>query len=276
MTGGHVDLRRRDDTRPPIPADRLGMMGVLCDGVDEVRLVTRQQIKAGAHFIKIMANGGVASPTDPIHSLQYSREEITAIVEEAENFGTYVSAHVYTDASIRRVVECGVLSLEHCNLIEPETARYAAEKGAIAVPTLAAFEGLALEGERFGLSAEASAKLETVRSGGQRSLAIMRDAGLPMAFGTDLLGELKKYHSMEFELLSRQLTAPEILRSATTIGARLCRMENKVGIIAAGAYADLLVVDGDPTKDISVLADDGARMAAIIAGGRFAKQALPN
>ena len=274
MSGGHADQRPRLDDRASMMEERLGTLGRIVDGVDNVRLAAREELRKGAKFIKIMANGGVASPTDPIHSLQYSRDEIRAIVEEADNAGTYVSAHVYTDKAIRRVVDCGVHSLEHCNLIEPETARLAAEAGCIAVPTLVAYEGLALEGEKFGLGPEAAAKIETVRAGGLKSLAIMQEAGLPMAFGSDLLGELQKYHSMEFEILARVLPNAEIIRSATLVGAKLCRMEGEVGVIAPGAFADLLVVDGDPYADITCLADDGARMAAIMARGRFVKNAL--
>ncbi len=274
MTGGHADQRPRLDDRASMMEERLGNLGRIVDGVDNVRLAAREELRKGAKFVKIMANGGVASPTDPIHSLQYSRDEIRAIVEEAENAGTYVSAHVYTDKAIRRAVECGVRSLEHCNLIQPETAKMAAEAGCIAVPTLVAYEGLALEGEKFGLGPEAAAKIETVRSAGLESLAIMQEAGLPMAFGSDLLGELQKYHSMEFEILARVLPAAEIIRSATLVGARLCRMEGEIGVIAPGAFADLVVVDGDPYADITLLAKDGAHLPAIMVRGRFAKNEL--
>jgi imidazolonepropionase-like amidohydrolase len=273
-TGGHCDTRARTDDRQSVMAHRLGSMGRLVDGIDNCRLAAREELKAGAKFIKIMANGGVASPNDPIHVLQYSRDEIRAIVEEAENADTYVSAHVYTDRAIRRAVECGVHSLEHCNLIEPETAAVAAAAGCIAVPTLVAYEGLALEGEKFGLGPEAAAKIETVRVGGLRSLAVMRDAGLPMAFGSDLLGPLQKYHAMEFEILARALDNAEIIRSATLIGARLCGLEGQIGIIARNAFADLLIVEGDPYADITVLGNDGANMPVIVRNGIFVKNEL--
>lgn len=273
-TGGHADLRKRTDDRPGLFSDRVGSMGLIVDGVDNVRTACRTMIKEGAVFIKVMANGGVSSPNDPIHSIQYSREEILAMVEEADNAGFYVSAHVYTDKSIRRCVELGVHSLEHCNLIEPETARLAAEKGCIAVPTLVAYDALAIEGEALGLGPDEFAKIETVRSGGLRSLEIMRDAGLPMAFGSDLLGELRKYHCMEFELLAKVLTPAEIIRSATVIGARLCQLEGQAGVIAPGAFADLLVVDGDPLTDITRLQDDGTHMPVIMANGRLVKSQL--
>lgn len=273
-TGGHADLRQRTDDRPGLFSDRVGSMGLIADGVDNVRAACRTLIKEGANFIKVMANGGVSSPNDPIHSIQYSRDEIAAMVEEAENAGLYVSAHLYTDKAIRRCVELGVHSLEHCNLIEAETAKMAAEAGCIAVPTLVAYEALAIEGKQLGLGAAEFEKIDIVRTGGLRSLEIMAEAGLPMAFGSDLLGQLRKYHCMEFELLAKVLSPAEIIRSATTIGAKLCRLEGEAGEIVKGASADMIVVDGDPLSDISLLGDDGAHMALIMARGRLHKSNL--
>lgn len=273
-TGGHADLRKRTDDRHGLFSDRVGSMGLIVDGVDNVRAACRTLIKEGADFIKVMANGGVSSPNDPIHSIQYSREEIAAMVEEADNAGLYVAAHVYTDKAIRRCVELGVHSLEHCNLIEAETATLAAQAGCIAVPTLVAYEALAIEGKALGLGEAEFEKIEVVRQGGLRSLEIMAEAGLPMAFGSDLLGQLRKYHCMEFELLAKVLPPVEIIRSATLIGARLCRLEGQAGEIVAGASADLIVVEGDPLADISLLGDDGAHMALIMAQGRLHKSQL--
>lgn len=273
QTGGHSDPRDRSETRP-LYSGRLGQVGQLCDGVDAVRLAAREQLRAGATFVKIMANGGVASPNDPIHALGFSKDEIRACVEEAENAGTYVAAHLYTDKAIARAVECGVHSLEHCNLIQPETARKAAAVGCFAVPTLAAYEGLALEGSNFGLRPESAAKIETVRKGGMESLAIMRDAGLAMGYGSDLLGQLQKYQTLEFELRSRVLPMQEVMASATTTAARLCRMDGEIGALVAGAYADLLVVDGDPLKDATLFQNDGRALRAIMRGGQFFKNEL--
>jgi imidazolonepropionase-like amidohydrolase len=272
QTGGHSDSRARSDDRPDF-GHRVGSLGRLVDGVDNLRRACREEIKAGAQFIKLMANGGVASPNDPIHALGYSRAEIEAAVEEADNAGTYVAAHVYTDRAIRRAVECGVHSLEHCNLIQPETAALAAKRGAVACPTLVAYEGLARDGKQLGLSPESIAKIETVRTAGLESLDIMRSAGLPMAFGSDLLGGLHHYQAMEFELLARVLPVPDILRSATLVAAKLCRMEGQIGVLAPGSFADLLVVDGDPFRDLGLL-QQPARMAAIMRGGRFFQNTL--
>ncbi|CAH2598925.1 Amidohydrolase family protein [Rhodovastum atsumiense] len=268
QTGGHSDKRSRFDHRLP-EVRRAGALGRVVDGVEGIRLAAREEIKAGAQFIKIMANGGVASPNDPIHALGFSRDEIRTAVEEASNAGTYVAAHLYTDEAIRRAVECGVHSLEHCNLIQTPTAELAVKAGAVAIPTLAAYEGLAREGAALGLRPESVAKIETVRRGGLESLDIMWRAGLPMAYGSDLLGGLHKYQSLEFEMRARVLPVRDIIASATLVGARLCGLEGQVGVVAPDAWADLLVVDGDPFADIGLLQHDGAHFAAIIRGGRF-------
>ncbi|MFE3839125.1 amidohydrolase family protein [Pseudogemmobacter sonorensis] len=269
MTGGHTDLRPRTDIRPDAMGERLGNMGAIVDGVDEVRRFCRTQIKQGARFIKVMANGGVSSPNDPIDGLQYSDDELRAMVEEAGNANTYVSAHVYSDASIRRCVKLGITSLEHCNLISPETAKLAAEAGCIAIPTLAAYEGLALEGKTFGFGDAEYAKIETVRTGGQNSLKYMRDAGLPMAFGTDLLGQLRKYGGLEFGLLAKVLSPVEILRDMYRAGARLCRMEGEIGTLKPGARGHLIAVRGNPLEDISILGDAAANIPLVIKDGKI-------
>ena len=273
QTGGHCDMRARSDDRAPAE-HRVGAMGRLCDGVEAVRMAAREELRAGADFIKVMANGGIASPTDPIHMLQFSRAELAAAVEEAANRGTYVSAHLYTDEAIRRAVECGVHSLEHCNLITAQTARVAAAAGAVAVPTLITYERLAVEAASLGMAPDSTAKIETVRQAGLESLGIMQEAGLPMAYGTDLLGAMHRHQSGEFALRARVLPALEVLRSATTLAAKLCGMEGRAGIIEPGAYADLLVVDGDPLRDWSLLEEQGAHLTAIMQNGQFVKRAL--
>lgn len=270
MTGGHTDLRARTDIRPDAMGWRLGNMGVLVDGVDDVRRACRKMIKEGARFIKVMANGGVSSPNDPIDGLQYSDDEIRAMVEEAGNANTYVSAHVYSDASIRRCVKLGVKSLEHCNLIGPETAAMAAEAGCIAIPTLAAYEGLKLEGAALGLGAAEQAKIDVVRDGGRASLTYMRDAGLPMAFGTDLLGQLRKFGGLEFDLLAQVLTPSEILGGMWEAGAKLCRMQGEIGVIAPGARANMVVFDTDPFADIASLGKPETHLRLVIKDGAIA------
>jgi imidazolonepropionase-like amidohydrolase len=273
QSGGHCDYRGPyDDTPTPKTGHMLGNLGRICDGVPEVRKAAREELKSGAHFVKVMANGGIASPTDPIHFLGFSREELVAAVEEAGNAGTYVAAHLYTDEAIRRAIECGVHSLEHCNLIRPETARLAVDSGCISVPTLVTYEKLAVEGPALGLPPASVAKVDSVRLAGMESLSIMRDAGLPMAFGTDLLGEMHRHQSEEFVIRARVLPAHEVVAAATHVAARLLRMEGRIGCIAPDAFADLIVVDGDPLEDISLLTHQGRHMPFIMKEGSFVKR----
>ncbi|WPB87487.1 metal-dependent hydrolase family protein [Sediminicoccus rosea] len=276
QTGGHCDFRGRADTRDfGFFAARLGSLGRLVDGVDEVRRAAREEIKGGADYIKLMANGGVASPSDPIAFFGFSESELRAAVEEAEMAQTYVAAHLYTDAAIARAVRCGVLSLEHCNLITEATAREAAAAGAIACPTLVTYQALKEEGASLGLGPESVAKIDDVRLAGLESLERMQKAGLMMAFGTDLLGPMHRRQSEEFLIRREVLPAAEILRSATSHAAKLLRQEGRLGVIAPGALADLVVVEGDPLADLALLTEQGAHLPAIMQGGRFVKNQLP-
>jgi imidazolonepropionase-like amidohydrolase len=275
QTGGHADLRGRFDAREGRYFERrLGALGRICDGVAEVRRAAREEIKAGADLIKIMANGGIASPTDPIFFLGFSREEIAAAVEEAAMANTYVAAHLYTDEAIRRAVECGVKSVEHANLITPATAELMVERDAWAVPTLVTFEALKEEGARFGLPEVSIAKIDDVRLAGLKSLEILREAGVRMAYGSDLLGEMHRRQSEEFTIRRRVLPAQEIIAGATSVAAEVLGMADRLGTIAPGAYADLIVVDGNPLEDLGVLGGQGERIPAIMQGGRFVKNRL--
>lgn len=267
-TGGHGDGRPRDDHYDPNRWRRnFGALGRIADGVDEIRRACREELREGASFIKIMANGGVASPTDPVAWQGYSPDEIRAAVSEAADAETYVSAHLYTSPAIARAVDCGVRSLEHCNRIDPPTARAAAAAGCIAVPTLVAFEGLASDGARLGLLPASIAKIEDVRGAGLESLAHMQAAGLAMAYGSDLLGEIQVRESEEFAIRARVLDSRTVLAAATTIAARLIGMEGKLGVVQEGALADLLVVDGDPLADVALLAEPERTVRAVIKGG---------
>ncbi len=274
QTGGHTDQRGPLDRSPTDGyQDRLGAMGVIADGISEVRRAAREQFRTGADFLKIMANGGVSSPSDPIHFLGFSVEELTAMVEEARNVGSYAAAHLYTDAAIRRAVECGVRSLEHCNLIAPETAQMAAQAGCIACPTLITYDKLISEGPSLGLPPASVAKVDDVRLKGLESLTIMKDAGLPMAFGSDLLGGMQPHQSGEFELRARVLPAQMVIDAACGIAARLLCLEGKIGSLAPGAFGDVLLVARDPLSDISVLSGQGEGITAIIKDAQVVKHA---
>lgn len=273
-TGGHSDARPRYDVHDANRwAENFGALGRIADGVDEVRRACRKTLREGASFIKVMANGGVASPTDPIHWFGYTEEELKAAVEEARDAHTYVAAHLYTAEGIERAVACGVRTLEHCNRVDSKAAQKAAKAGAIAVPTLVTYEALAEDGPGLGLPASSVAKIETVRKAGLESLGILRDAGVTMAFGTDLLGPTHVRQNEEFAIRARVLGAREILASATTVGAEVLRMDGRLGVVAEGAIADLLVVEGDPLKDIAVLADPGKNLRMVMKEGRVVHRA---
>jgi imidazolonepropionase-like amidohydrolase len=276
QTNGHADLRGRFDDRPTAWLERrLGCLGRIVDGVDACRKAAREEIKAGADLIKIMANGGVASPTDPIAFLGFSRDEIKAIVEEAENAKTYVAAHLYTDEAIRRAVECGVKSVEHANLIEPATAKLMKEKGAFAVPTTVVYDALATEGASLGLPPDSVAKVETVRKGGMHALDALSKAGVMLGYGSDLIGTaMHRHQSGEFVIRARVMKTHEVISHATLNAAKICMMEGKIGVIAPGAYADMIAVDGDPLKDIALLTEQGRHMPLIMQGGRMVKNRL--
>jgi imidazolonepropionase-like amidohydrolase len=275
QTGGHADFRGRYDNRDAdYQTRRLGALGRICNGVDDCREAARDEIRQGAQFIKIMANGGVASPTDPIAFLGYSSDEIRAIVEEAHNAQTYVAALLYTDEAIARAVALGVRSVEHANLIEKKTASLMKERGAIACPTLVTYEALKNEGESLGLPAASVAKIDDVRLRGLESLEIMHDAGVTMAYGSDLLGPMHRHQSEEFVIRGRVLPAIEVIRSTTVHAAELIGMTGKIGVIAPDAYADFVVVDGDPLADLSLLTGEGRHMPIIVKGGEFIKNEL--
>ena len=276
QTGGHADFRALTQMVEPCVCCALtgGALGRIADGVPEVRRAVRDEIRKGATQIKIMASGGVASPTDPIAFTQYAVEEIRAIVEEAEAAQTYVMAHAYTARAIARAIECGVRTIEHGNLIDKPTAELMARKKAYLVPTLATYDALHRLGRKAGFPEESMRKLEDVRGQGLEALKIARAAGVKMGYGTDLLGEMHVFQSDEFTLRAQVLPVAEVIQSATLINAEILLRRDQLGVVNPGAIADLLVVDGNPLDDVTLLQGQGKHMSAIMKGGRFHKNRL--
>jgi imidazolonepropionase-like amidohydrolase len=276
QTGGHADFRSPEAGHSGVCLCGQGsnVFGTIADGVPEVRRAAREELRKGATQIKIMASGGVSSPSDPIWNLQYSEEEIRAIVWEAESWRTYVMAHAYTAEAIARCVAYGVRSIEHANLIDAAAARACADAGAFVVPTLVTYEALERFGPELGLPPVSVEKLKVVRAAGVKSLEILKAAGVSVGFGTDLLGAMQVHQSREFTIRAEVLTPAEILRSATSVNAALLNAEGDLGVVAPGAFADLLVVDGDPLADLSLLEGQGAHLRAIMKAGRFVRQEL--
>jgi imidazolonepropionase-like amidohydrolase len=234
-----------------------------------VRRAVREQVRNGANQIKIMAGGGISSPTDPLEGTQFSMEELRAACEEAEAANLYALAHAYSPRAVTRAVHAGVRSIEHGNLIDEETAREMKSAGAFLVPTLATYAALGDEGERLGWSASMLDKLRAVRERGIDAVRIARSEGVPIVFGTDLLGHMHCRQNEEFVLRAPAMPAVEILQSATSVAARLLRQEGRVGVIAKGAWADLLIVDGEPTEDASVLATPEKSLRLVMKAGRI-------
>jgi imidazolonepropionase-like amidohydrolase len=274
-TGGHADARRRTDSGARCGCcHALAFAMATADGEAEVRKVVREEMRQGCDQVKIMMSGGVASPYDPLDSLQFSPGEVAAAVEEAHAFGRYVCAHAYTPEAIERAANAGVRTIEHGNLIDEPRARLMASKGMLLVANLVTYYAMRERAGALGMPPEMLAKNELVIEGGLRSLEICKRAGVPVAYGTDLLGPLQAEQSREFVLRTEVLSPIEIIRSATTVGARVLRKEGKLGCLRAEAIADLLVVEGNPLKDISVLQSPEKSLLAIVKGGRFHRNRL--
>jgi imidazolonepropionase-like amidohydrolase len=277
QTGGHGDMRsRHPESADPCACSVGGLRSLarIADGVDGVITAARDELRLGADQIKIMASGGVASPTDPIWNLQYREDEIRAIVAEAASWRTYVQAHAYTAEAIRRAVDFGVRSIEHGNLIDRATAKFMTERGAFLVPTLVTYETMTKYGRELGLPEVSLAKLKDVAKVGLASLEHAKAAKTKVGFGTDLLGELRQHQARELSIRAEILKPFEVLAQATLINAELFNMSDKIGVLKPGAYADLLVVDGNPLKDISVLEHQGRNMKLIMKGGTAYKNEL--
>ncbi|MEO1243820.1 MAG: amidohydrolase family protein [Pseudomonadota bacterium] len=275
QTGGHGDSRRRTDANEPCRcADALAMTGQIADGVDEVRKAVRENLRQGVDQIKIMVSGGVSSPHDPLECDQYSPQEIEVIVEEARRRNTYVMAHAYGASAIKMAIKAGVRTIEHGNLIDEEAAALVAENDAFVVPTLVTYTVLEEEGRKTGWSEEMLEKLSVVQKAGLSSVKLCKQAGAKLGFGTDLLGDSHDEQSREFLIRSEIETPREVLRAATKTNAEILQHAGQLGEVSVGAYADLLIVDGNPLEDLNVLQDQGARLPVIMKAGRVYKNSL--
>ena len=275
-TGGHSDSRRRTDQGAPCNCcNAMVYCMAVADGADEVRKLVREQMRQGADQIKIMCSGGVASPYDPLDSLQFSEAEIAAATDEAKNFGRYVLAHAYTPEAITRAVNNGVRTIEHGNLIDARSAKLLKSKGGYMIANLVTYFSMKERAAQFGMTQDMLDKNDIVLEGALRSLEICKAAGVKVGYGTDLLGALQVDQSLEFIHRAKVLKPIEIIRQATIVGAEILRQEGKLGIVEPGAFADLIVVDGNPLKKLELFLDQGAHLPAIMKSGKFHKNALP-
>jgi imidazolonepropionase-like amidohydrolase len=275
QTGGHADFRHKTQGAFESPcSSAVSYTARLADGVPDVIRAVRDELRKGADHVKIMVSGGVASQSDPLESVQYRADEIEAACEEATRWGTYTAAHAYTAAAIMHAVGAGVRTVEHGNLIDVEAAALMADRGAFLVPTLVAYDSLRRRGRDYGLTDYSLAKNETVLDAGLRSLELARAAGVPIGFGSDLLGQLQNDQCREFLIRREAMSPQEIIRSATLVNARILRREGQLGELVPGAFADLLVVDGNPYEDVGLFADLGPCLSIIMKDGCFHRNSL--
>ena len=275
-TGGHNDRNRRTDIAGPPCLCCNGMVFIraIADGPDAVRKAAREQMRQGADQVKLMVSGGVASPHDPLESIQFSKEEISAAVEEAHAFGRYVLTHAYTPEAITRAVKAGVRTIEHGNMVDAPTARLMAKKGVYMIPNLVTYDAMKRRAKELGMPDVMLEKNDEVLKYGYRELELCRKYGVKMAYGSDLLGALEDEQTGEFAIRGEVMPAIDVIRSATLIGAEVVRQEGRLGTVQPGAFADLLVVDGDPLKNLGLFKDGGPHLSAIMKAGKFHKNVL--
>jgi imidazolonepropionase-like amidohydrolase len=239
-----------------------------------MRKAIREELHRGASFVKLLASGSIASVSDRLGTPQFSDEEIVAAVDEASRQGSYVTAHIHPDGALRRAIKLGVPCIEHGTLISDRTARLAAEYGTSIVPTLSVIKALSQHGERLGFSAPSMAKLRVAEPEAVAGVERMKRAGVRIGFGTDLIGELDRYQCTEFTIRREVLSPLEILRSATSVNAEIIGQAERIGRVAPGLLADLIVVDGNPLEEVSLFDEAGTHVPLVMKDGKILKDEL--
>ncbi|MDJ0926930.1 MAG: amidohydrolase family protein [Gammaproteobacteria bacterium] len=283
QTSGHGDFRALTDPHPSVGSGANAFAQrytLIADGPAEVKRAVRESLRQGATAIKVMAGGGVSSEYDPIDTTQYSVAELRAAVEAAADWNTYVAVHAYTDAAVLRALDAGVKVIEHGHLISESTLKRLKADGAY------------LSSQSFGFirtylanqpSSRARKGMQVVE-GVDNLMTNARKLGIPVAFGTDAFGSFRAYEAAprEFGYRLRWFNSLEILKQATSHNAKLLALtgprnpyqDGPLGVIEPGAYADLLIVDGDPLGDIRVLEDHANNIRMIMKDGQIYKNTL--
>jgi imidazolonepropionase-like amidohydrolase len=272
QTGGHGDDRLAHEAVHAGGGSIPGLVArtEIVDGPDAVRRAAREQLRRGATQIKVFASGGLASPTDPLESLQLSVEEIAAAVEVARDWGTYVLAHCHTSPAMERALDAGVRSIEHGSMLEPSTASRIAAAGAYLVPTLATIEELIADPAGSGLTPAKQARATQIYDAMTASVRLAAEAGVTVASGSDLIGPTQLHRGRELVLKAAILGAEAAIKSATTTNAALFGLADRIGTIEPGKDADLILVAGDPLGHIELL-DDPNRIPVVIKAGVVVK-----
>ncbi len=272
QTGGHGDKRRRAEWIDPVDCC-LGMVGSIADGEAEVRKAVREQLRRDVDQIKIMASGGAMSPSDELDTTQFTVAEMRAAVEEARAVGKYVLSHAYSDTAVRNAIEAGVRSIEHGNLIREPAAQAIKNADAFLVPTMITYEMIYREGKRYGIGDHQIQKIDLARQQSVQGLTYAYRAGCKIGSGSDLLGDMMTQRAVELELKAQVMTPMETLLSATRVNAELFRMSDRIGTVEPGKLADLIVVAGDPLRNLRVF-QNADNLRVIMKGGRLYKRTL--
>ncbi|CAN8105512.1 unnamed protein product [Discula destructiva] len=274
QTGGHGDRRGAHDPETRFccggggGGDGTATLSEVVDGVPAVLRAAREQLRQGADFLKLMAGGGVASPTDKLAGTQFTTEEMRAAADVADASGTFATAHAYTPAAIRRAVEAGVRGIEHGNFVDAATAGLMRSRGVFLTPTLVTYRAMADPKYAAFLPAGNREKNEAVLRAGLESVRIAYEAGVTMCLGSDLLSFLGVEQLGEFGLRAQVLPPGEVLRHATVNPAKMLGQQEVLGQVKEGFVADLLVLNADPLEDITVFERPEQHLLAVIKDGR--------
>ncbi len=290
QTGGHFDIRGLNEPNYyflGVPDAKQWMeYGYLADGVPEVQKAAREIFRKGASHIKIMAGGGVATVYDPLDGLQFTPEEIRAIVVECEKVGSYAMAHIYTPEAITIALNAGVKCIDHGMLIDDKTMQLLKEKDAFLVPSLAVGLFTPEELAFAWPTKETKEKGARIIAGMENEVKLAKKHKVKIGFGTDFFGPTNAafaMQSLEFKARKKYFTPVEILRQATSTNAAIVAMsgpmmnpykDGPLGVIKEGAYADILIVDGNPLEDILLLGDPGKNLSVIMKDGKIYKNTL--
>lgn len=258
----HADFMSATSIKGQTNIERIGFSAI-SDGPDQIREAIRREMRKGASFIKLMIGGGIASTYDPLDATTMSFDEIKAAVEETESWGTYATAHINTDVSINRALDAGMRTFEHLLLASPETMARVKEEVEIFSIQTAVLDGLGTN--PVFVTPAAVAKAEYVEANAMQAFESARDLNIPMSFGVDSYGSLEAFRfnsqaiTVRKNLFSNDAILEMLFQNNRKLmemsGARLPYLEGPLAVIEPGAYADILLVDGDPTEDVAVFSD---------------------
>ncbi len=262
QTGGHADFY--------LPSGvTYNEMSLISDGPSETRKSARINLRDGVDFIKICTSGGVMSPSDPVDTPQFTVEEIKAVCEEAHHVHRFVASHAHGPTGIMNAILGGVKSIEHGSIQTNETVKAMVEHGVFQVPTLTASWNILQKGTAAGIPDWAVAKAKEIAEYPPKSLMLCYKAGVKVAAGTDAGTPFNRHgeNAKELELMvAANLKPIEAITCSTKIGAEACYLGSKTGTLEKGKWADLIVVDGDPTADIKLL-QDKAKIRLVMKAG---------